>query len=123
MLLSDSKIKVLDDPSFKTPPDPVFVKGKRLYGSPQMLQLSLDGKRLYVSSSLYSPWDKQFYPESVKHGGFLIKLDIDTEKGGMALDPNFLIDFFEGEDGPVLPHEMRFVFFYRKTIDFWNNLF
>jgi len=24
-----------------------------------MMQLSLDGKRLYVSSSLYSPWDKQ----------------------------------------------------------------
>lgn len=28
-----------------------------------MLQLSLDGKRLYVSSSLYSPWDKQVYPK------------------------------------------------------------
>lgn len=40
-------------------PDPVFVKGKRLEGGPQMLQLSLDGKRLYVTSSLYSPWDKQ----------------------------------------------------------------
>lgn len=40
-------------------PDPVFVKGKRLQGGPQMIQLSLDGKRLYVTSSLYSPWDKQ----------------------------------------------------------------
>lgn len=40
-------------------PDPVFVKGKRLQGGPQMMQLSLDGKRLYVTSSLYSPWDKQ----------------------------------------------------------------
>lgn len=40
-------------------PDPVFLKGKRLEGGPQMLQLSLDGKRLYVTSSLYSPWDKQ----------------------------------------------------------------
>jgi selenium-binding protein 1 len=47
-------------------PQPVFVKGQRLYGSPQMLQLSLDGKRLYVTSSLYSPWDKQFYPDIVK---------------------------------------------------------
>ena len=26
-------------------------------------QLSLDGKRLYVTSSLFSPWDKQFYPD------------------------------------------------------------
>lgn len=31
-----------------------------------MLQLSLDGKRLYVTTSLFTPWDKQFYPESVK---------------------------------------------------------
>jgi selenium-binding protein 1 len=44
----------------------VFLKGQRLYGSPQMLQLSLDGKRLYVTSSLFSPWDKQFYPDVVE---------------------------------------------------------
>jgi len=31
-----------------------------------MIQLSLDGKRLYVSSSLYSGWDKQFYPDVIK---------------------------------------------------------
>ncbi len=30
------------------------------------LQLSLDGKRLYVTTSLFSTWDKQFYPEMVK---------------------------------------------------------
>lgn len=48
------------------PPKPVIVKSKRLYGAPQMLQLSLDGKRLYVSSSLFSPWDKQFYPKMVE---------------------------------------------------------
>jgi 56kDa selenium binding protein (SBP56) len=27
-----------------------------------MIQLSLDGKRLYVTTSLFSVWDKQFYP-------------------------------------------------------------
>jgi hypothetical protein len=47
-------------------PKPVFLKGQRLYGSSQMLQLSLDGKRLYVTSSLFSPWDKQFYPDVVE---------------------------------------------------------
>jgi hypothetical protein len=47
-------------------PKPVFLKGQRLYGSAQMIQLSLDGKRLYVTSSLFSPWDKQFYPDVVK---------------------------------------------------------
>lgn len=40
-------------------PKPTYFNGRRLEGAPQMLQLSLDGKRLYVSSSLYSPWDKQ----------------------------------------------------------------
>ena len=28
-----------------------------------MIQLSLDGKRLYVTTSLFSTWDNQFYPE------------------------------------------------------------
>src|SRR5947209_9472536 len=36
--------------------------GRKLTGGPQMLQLSLDGRRLYVTNSLYSTWDNQFYP-------------------------------------------------------------
>ena len=36
--------------------------GRELNGGPQMLQLSLDGRRLYVSNSLLSTWDNQFYP-------------------------------------------------------------
>src|SRR5207247_1625550 len=36
--------------------------GHELSGGPQMLQLSLDGRRLYVTNSLYSTWDNQFYP-------------------------------------------------------------
>ena len=36
--------------------------GRELNGGPQMLQLSLDGRRLYVTNSLYSTWDNQFYP-------------------------------------------------------------
>ncbi len=32
-----------------------------VHGGPQMLQLSLDGKRLYFTTSLFSPWDFQFY--------------------------------------------------------------
>lgn len=31
-----------------------------------MLQLSLDGLRLYVTTSLYSGWDRQFYPDMTK---------------------------------------------------------
>lgn len=36
-----------------------------------MMQLSLDGKRLYVSSSLFSPWDKQVYDQ--KFGNWVFK--------------------------------------------------
>lgn len=45
-------------------PAPVVdrVRGRELRGGPQMIQLSLDGKRLYVTNSLFSPWDQQFYP-------------------------------------------------------------
>ena len=42
--------------------------GTQLNGGPQMLQLSLDGKRLYVTNSLYSTWDNQFYPDLAKSG-------------------------------------------------------
>ena len=40
--------------------------GRDLTGGPQMIQLSLDGQRLYVSNSLYSTWDNQFYPGSAR---------------------------------------------------------
>ena len=39
-----------------------FHNGNKLTAGPQMLQLSLDGKRLYVTNSLFSAWDDQFYP-------------------------------------------------------------
>lgn len=53
------EVQILEDKELTYQPSPVTLRGKRLEGSPQMLQLSLDGKRIYVSSSLYSPWDKQ----------------------------------------------------------------
>lgn len=39
-----------------------------------MLQLSLDGKRLYVTTALFSPWDKQIYPDMVKLVNFSNKV-------------------------------------------------
>jgi hypothetical protein len=30
---------------------------------------SLDGRRLYITNSLLSPWDKQFYPDMVAKVG------------------------------------------------------
>ncbi|XP_051127696.1 selenium-binding protein 3-like [Andrographis paniculata] len=84
------------------------VKEHQLRGGPQMIQLSLDGKRLYVTNSLFSPWDNQFYPEMVEKGGQMLQIDVDTDKGGLAINPNFIVDFGSEPDGPSLAHEMRY---------------
>ncbi|TCJ20269.1 selenium-binding protein [Rubrobacter taiwanensis] len=84
------------------------LNGKRLIGGPQMLQLSLDGKRLYVTSSLYSSWDNQFYPEMAREGSFLLQIDCDTENGGMKINEDFLVDFGQEPKGPARAHEMRY---------------
>lgn len=65
-ICSDGPVKVIEDKELESQPDPLYINGKRVEGGPQMLQLSLDGKRLYVTTSLFSTWDKQFYPDLVK---------------------------------------------------------
>ncbi|CAH0584162.1 unnamed protein product [Chrysodeixis includens] len=107
LIAADPEMEVIKDED-KERPRPVVLKGKTLQGSPQMIQLSLDGKRLYVSSSLFSPWDKQFYPKMAQEGGWIVKLDVDTVNGGMKLDPDFLVHFGNEPDGPALPHEIRY---------------
>ncbi|KAH8250008.1 hypothetical protein KR026_003564, partial [Drosophila bipectinata] len=101
-------VVVKEDKELKERPPARYVKGRRLEGGPQMMQLSLDGKRLYVSSSLYSPWDKQFYPKMVSKGGHIVLIDVDTVNGGFALNEDFLVDFGNEPYGPGLPHEMRY---------------
>lgn len=44
-----------------------------------MIQLSLDGTRLYVTTSLFSPWDKQFYPSLYEQGSQLLLIDVNTK--------------------------------------------
>jgi selenium-binding protein 1 len=70
-----------------------------LNGGPQMVEISRDGKRVYVTNSLYASWDAQFYPEGIK--GWIVKLDADPN-GGIAPDPDFFVPF-EGER----PHQVR----------------
>ena len=77
--------------------------GRELKGGPQMLQLSLDGKRLYVTNSLYSTWDNQFYPEL---RSWLLKVDIGDD-GSMEVDPDFFVDFHDRPGGPARAHEVR----------------
>uniref|UniRef100_A0AAZ3NWA7 Methanethiol oxidase n=1 Tax=Oncorhynchus tshawytscha TaxID=74940 RepID=A0AAZ3NWA7_ONCTS len=107
-ILNDGPVKVLEDPENQSQPPPRTIKGKRIPGSPQMLQLSLDGKRLYVTTSLYSGWDKQFYPEMIKEGSVMMQIDVNTANGGLKVNENFLVDFGKEPNGPALAHELRY---------------
>lgn len=69
-------------------------------GGPQMVEVSRDGERVYLTNSLYSPWDAQFYPDGID--GWMAKLDT-TDDGGMSFDPRFLPEFADG----VRPHQVR----------------
>jgi selenium-binding protein 1 len=82
--------------------------GAKLTGGPQMLQLSLDGKRLYATSSLLSKWDDQFYPDIGKTGSWMVQIDCDTEKGGLSLNEKFHVDFGKEPGGPARAHEVRY---------------
>jgi len=82
--------------------------GRNATGGPQMLQLSLDGKRLYVTSSLYSVWDNQFYPKMAEQGSWMTQIDCDTDKGGLTLNEDFYVDFGKEPNGPARAHEIRF---------------
>jgi selenium-binding protein 1 len=70
-----------------------------LTGGPQMVEVSRDGKRVYLTNSLYASWDAQFYPEGLD--GWVAKLDADPT-GGLRVDPDFFIPF-DGER----PHQVR----------------
>jgi selenium-binding protein 1 len=84
------------------------VAGRKLGGGPQMLQLSLDGKRLYVTSSLYSPWDNQFYPDMKTEGCYMLQIDCNTESGGLSVNEKFMVDFGKEPGGAARAHEIRF---------------
>jgi selenium-binding protein 1 len=77
--------------------------GRGLNGGPNMLQLSYDGRRLYVSNSLYSTWDNQFYPDL---RSWLLRVNCAPD-GGMEIDRDFFVDFSDRPDGPARAHEVR----------------
>jgi selenium-binding protein 1 len=68
-----------------------------LAGGPQMVEISRDGRRIYVTNSLYGSWDDQFYPGGV--GSWLAKIDTDPGLGGgLTVDDGFFVhgDQFRG---------------------------
>jgi selenium-binding protein 1 len=84
------------------------IRGRKPSGGPQMLQLSLYGKRLYVTDSLFSCWDNQFYPDIASRGSLMLRVDVDTDQGGLTLHDRFLVDFGAEPEGPARAHEIRF---------------
>jgi methanethiol oxidase len=77
--------------------------GRELGGGPQMLQLSFDGRRVYVTNSLYSTWDNQFYPDL---RSWLLRVNCNPD-GGIELDPDFYLDLHDRPGGPARAHEVR----------------
>jgi methanethiol oxidase len=73
--------------------------GQPLNGAPQMVEISRDGKRVYLTNSLYRTWDDQFYPDGVK--GWLAKIDV-RPNGGMDLDPAGFVEFDD-----MRPHQVH----------------
>ena len=45
-----------------------------------MVEISRDGRRIYLTNSLYGAWDDQFYPDGV--GAWMAKIDTDPAAGG-----------------------------------------
>jgi methanethiol oxidase len=71
-----------------------------LNGGPQMVEISRDGRRVYLTNALYSPWDEQFYPDGIR--SWMVKLAVGAD-GGMSLDERF---FVETEPG-TRAHQVR----------------
>jgi len=57
---------------------------------------------VYVTNSLFSTWDNQFYPGIE---GWLTRLNRQSD-GTYTLDPDFFVDFHEQADG-ARPHEIH----------------
>lgn len=79
----------------------------------QMLRVSQDGERLYVTNSLLSSWDDDPLTGTTRnndYGFFLI--DIDTATGGMTLSTDFFVDTMniqkQNTVGACRPHQVIF---------------
>jgi methanethiol oxidase len=59
-----------------------------LTGGPQMVEVSRDGRRVYVTSALYTTWDPQFYPDGLD--SWMVKIDA-LPDGSMKIDPRFFV--------------------------------
>jgi len=70
-----------------------------LNGGPQMVEVSRDGKRVYVTNSLYRTWDDQFYPDGIR--GWMAQVDVGAA-GGIQVNTGFRPEF-----GGLRPHQVH----------------
>ena len=71
--------------------------GRKLTGGRRCCSLAWTGSRLYVTNSLYSTWDNQFYPGLEC---WMVKSTL--ARTAACPDPDFYVDF-----GTARAHEMR----------------
>lgn len=79
------------------PDRPVLTSVANPGPSPQMIHLSHDGKRMYVSNSVLSAWDYSYQ--------MYVRL-IHIGPDGMKVDPFFNVDFNHMPAGRARPHDM-----------------
>ncbi|CAD6186619.1 unnamed protein product [Caenorhabditis auriculariae] len=96
----------LEDMWWLPPTKIAQMRGVDFRGGPASMQLSKDGKRLYVCNSFYKAWDAQFYPELISEGGQMIKIDVLQDQ--LVLDENFLIEIKDDKEGPFVVRDIRF---------------
>ena len=70
-----------------------------LNGGPQMVEVSRDGRRVYLANSLYRAWDEQFYPDGIKP--WMVKLDVGRRR------PTFDERFFPTGFGNHRVHQVH----------------
>lgn len=113
MYVSNWMGNTVDQYNIEDPFNPVLV-GQVKIPHAQMLRISPDKKRLYVTNSLLSTWDDSEFPQGIRrnseYGIFLV--DVDHEKGGMTLNKDFHVDMMRVQKkntlGAARPHMMLF---------------
>ena len=69
-----------------------------------MVEVGRDGKRVYLTNSLYASWDAQFYPEGID--GWLVKLDA-GEDGSLTRRPGLVRRVQRRAPAPGAPGRRR----------------
>ena len=57
---------------------------------------------------MYTKTSSKFKKLLFRKGSMLLQIDVDRENGGMSLNNDFLVDYGDEPEGPVLAHEVRY---------------